>query len=207
VSRVGFASAVTSGRVGGFGFGSSLYCTVWGDELDGSRSGSASSVWGRLGGQRGSGACRGEWLVVGQHVPDRFGRLASDRQGSALAAALLPVSGTVALEGRLVERVAAGGVGCFDERPTWMGPAGQGRRSTRSDAVDVSGARWVALPYIGARGSGAGDRIGAATVHSNAGQHGCARRYVGTRRKLFHWWGRCSHGIGQAACSRSARTW
>jgi len=34
---------------------------------------------------------------------------------------------------------------------------------------------------------------------SNAGQRGCAKRYVGTRRKLFHWWGRCSHrgsGLG-----------
>jgi hypothetical protein len=64
----------------------------------------------------------------------------------------------------------------------------------------------MALPYIGARRSGAGDRIGAAAVHSNAGQHGCARRYVGTRRKLFHRWGRYSHA-GQAACSRSLRTW
>jgi hypothetical protein len=41
VSKVGFALAVTSGGFGGFGLGSSLYRTVWGDEFDGSRSGSA----------------------------------------------------------------------------------------------------------------------------------------------------------------------
>ena len=56
-------------------------------------------------------------MIVGQHVPDRLGELASDREGGELAAALASVSGTVALDDGLVERVAAGGVGCFDERP------------------------------------------------------------------------------------------
>src|SRR6266540_5541708 len=127
--------------------------------------------------------CQATDLSVAQAVVAEGEDLACDRDLGDLPAAAL---GDALVGG--AERTAAGGrvLGGLDERPTWMGPAGQGRRSTRSDAVEVSGARWVALPYIGARGSGAGDRIGAATVHSNAGQHGCARRYVGTRRKLFH---------------------
>jgi hypothetical protein len=56
-------------------------------------------------------------LIVGQHVPDRFGELARDREGGELAAALASMWGTVALDDGLVEGVAAGGVGRFDERP------------------------------------------------------------------------------------------
>jgi len=75
-------------------------------------------------------------LVVGEHVPDRFGQLASDRQGGELAAAFLPVAGAGALEGRLVERVAAGGVGCFDERPARVVGAVLAQRAA---AVAVAG--------------------------------------------------------------------
>jgi len=77
-------------------------------------------------------------LVVGEHVPDGFGELASDREGGELAAALAPVSGTVALEDRLVERVAAGGVGCFDERPAEVVGAVLAQGPRRSLSPDCS---------------------------------------------------------------------
>jgi hypothetical protein len=75
-------------------------------------------------------------LIVGEHVPDRFGELASDREGGELATALASVSATVALDDGLVERVAAGGVGCFDERPAEMVGAVLAQRAA---AIAVAG--------------------------------------------------------------------
>ncbi len=123
------------------------------------------------------------------------GSFAADARGSLCMQSAVGAVGTLRM------------LGCFDQSPTWEGPASQGRGSTGSGAVVGSGASVVALPYMGARGGGAGGRIGAAAAHSRPGQRCRAGRFVGARRKLFRRWGRCSHGIGQAACSSSARTW
>jgi len=56
-------------------------------------------------------------LVGGEHVPDRLAEFAGDRERGEFAAAFLAVAGAVALDDRLVAAVAAGGVGCFDQRP------------------------------------------------------------------------------------------
>jgi hypothetical protein len=113
---------------------------------------------------------------------------------------------------RDAERAAAlnGFLGGLDQGPTWEGPACQGRRSCGSRWGEDLHASVVALPYMGARGGGAGGRMGAAAAHSRPGQRGRVRRagrFVGARRMLFRRWGRCSHGVAQAACSSSARTW
>src|SRR6266508_7019499 len=111
-------------------------------------------------GQGGWGACRSKGTVLGQHVPDRFGLAAGDLDRGDLGATFAAVAGTHPLHDRPVAAVAAGGVGGLDQRPTWEGPASQGRGSTGSHAEDVFDASWVALPYMGARGGGAGGRIG-----------------------------------------------
>src|SRR6266508_2448790 len=143
-------------------------------------------------------------LELAQGVEGAFADLARDGQSRHGVVASF-AGGAVELEvgGGCAVRVHGG----LDERPTWEGPASQGRRSTGSHAEDVFDASWVALPYMGARCGGAGGRIGAAAAHSRPGQRCRAGRFVGARRKLFRRWGRCSHGIGQAACSSSARTW
>src|SRR6266511_6179550 len=128
-----------------------------------------ASPWGPSGGQGVGGACRSEGLVAGEHVPDRFGEPAREVDLRDLGAALFAEPRLCPLITLAVGGVGAGVDGGLDQRPTWMRPAGQGRRSSGSGAVEVPDARWVALPYIGARGRGAGDRIGAAAVHSNAG--------------------------------------
>src|SRR6266545_239392 len=74
-------------------------------------------------------------------------------------------AGDARVAGALGAGCAADVLGCLDQRPTWEGPASQGRGSTGSHAEDVFDASWVALPYMGARGGGAGGRIGAAAAH------------------------------------------
>src|SRR5215218_7515447 len=106
---------ITSVRVG-FELGSSLYCTVWVMSWMGVAPVAQFSS-GPSCGQRTPGACRSEGLVVGEHVPDRVGELARDREGGDLAAALAPVPGAAALEDGAVERVSAGGVRRLDKRP------------------------------------------------------------------------------------------
>src|SRR4051794_33519328 len=75
VKLVGFAVAVrVRGGVVGFERGSSLYRVLGGMiRSDGSLGPVAQLNEGRLGGQRGRGACRSEGLVAGEHVPDRLG--------------------------------------------------------------------------------------------------------------------------------------
>src|SRR6266542_4130345 len=68
-------------------------------------------------GQGRGGACRSKRLIGGQHVPDRLGEAAGDVDGGDLGAALLAVAGVDALADGAVERVAEGGVRCFDQRP------------------------------------------------------------------------------------------
>src|SRR2546422_9706172 len=72
-------------------------------------------------GQRTRGACRSEGLVCGQHVPERFGQLAGDRQRRDLAAAFAAVAGAGAFQGRRGGRGGGGGGGGVGQRPAAEG--------------------------------------------------------------------------------------
>lgn len=83
----------------------------------------------------------------------------------------------------------------------------RGRRSAELLCC-VSG---VALPYIGARGVGAGCLVGAlAAAHSVAGAEGCRRQgQPGARRKLDPFGGAGAHvdAVGVQAASAAVRVW
>src|SRR5687768_14422493 len=74
---------------------------------------------GPSGGQTKSGASRGgsEGLVVGEHVPDRFGELSGDVDLGDLGAALAAEAALVALVALGVGRVAQGVHRGFEHRP------------------------------------------------------------------------------------------
>src|SRR5437879_1094426 len=63
------------------------------------------------------GTCRGEGLVAGEHVPDRFGESAGEVDLGDLGAALFAEPLFCVLVAVAVERVAAGVHGRLDQRP------------------------------------------------------------------------------------------
>jgi hypothetical protein len=75
----------------------------------------------------------------------------------------------------------------LDERPIWRGA---GAQASVWWWPRWFGATRLALPYIGARGGGAGGLRGHATAHYGPGQRGRAGR-CGARRGGVHAWGRC----------------
>src|SRR5437588_12986641 len=86
---------------------SSLYRLLGGRiRLDGSLASGGASPWGPSGGQGVRGTCRGEGLVAGEHVPDRFGEAAGEVDWGDFGAALFaePLFGV--LVAVAVERVA-----------------------------------------------------------------------------------------------------
>jgi hypothetical protein len=94
---------------------------------------------GRQAARGSGGACRGEGLVAGERVPDRFGEAAGEVDLGDLGAALCaePLFGV--LVAVAVERVAAGVHGCFDQRPAQVARPvlGEARRSP------IPRARWI----------------------------------------------------------------
>jgi DNA-binding CsgD family transcriptional regulator len=75
-------------------------------------------------------------LVVGEHVPDRFGEAAADLDRGDLGAALAAVAVAHPLDDRPVVGVAAGGMGGFDQRPAQVVGA---VLSERAAAVALAG--------------------------------------------------------------------
>src|SRR5947208_8882497 len=97
---------------------SSLYRLLgWRIRLDGSLASGGASPYGPSGGQGVRGACRGEGLVAGEHVPDRFGEAAGEVDLGDFGAALFAELLFCVLVAVAVERVAAGVHGRFDQRP------------------------------------------------------------------------------------------
>ena len=97
-----------------------------------------SSPKGPSGGQTKRGASRGggEGLVVGEHVPDRFGELSGDVDLSDLGATLAAQAALVALVALAIGRVAQGVHGGFEHRPAQVLRALFGQRAA---AVAITG--------------------------------------------------------------------
>src|SRR5689334_22229560 len=75
---------------------------------------------GLSGSQANNGACRSEgleWLVAGEHVPDRLGQLAGELDLGDLGAALAAQAALGALVALLEERVRGGGDRCLHQPP------------------------------------------------------------------------------------------
>src|SRR5881396_1229833 len=91
---------------------------------------------GPSGGQGVRGTCRGEGLVAGEHVPDRFGEAAGEVDLGDFGAALFaePLFGV--LVAVAVERMAAGVHGCFDQRPAQVAGPFLASAPRRSDWPD-----------------------------------------------------------------------
>ena len=109
---------------------------------------------GPSGGQTKSGASRGgsEGLVVGEHVPDRFGELSGDVDLSDLGGALAAQAALVALVALAVGRVGAGRAWWLRASPsagTWVAvwSAGRGCRGPR--LVDARARAGVAAQLLG----------------------------------------------------------
>ena len=106
------------GAVVGVELRSSLYRLLSGRiRLDGSLASGGASPYGPSGGQGVRGTCRGEGLVVGEHVPDRFGEAAGEVDLGDLGAALFADARFRLLVAVAVEGCGAGVGGGLDERP------------------------------------------------------------------------------------------
>ena len=179
--------------MGGVERRSSLYCLLFGeDEADWLLAPVAQFPRGSSGGQGGWGACRGEGLVAGQHVPDRGCEVAGELDLGDFRAALFAEPLLGALVAVAVGGVFAGVGGRLDKRPAqvlgtgfgeWAAPvavAGLVDAGAETAVADELGRRTRRKPGISGDGRRSRTVRTSGTTPSAPGVRGTAKRSVGT---------------------------